>query len=258
MSENNDRMAWIKGGSALCAVTPSTSNRAPRLVMLGPPGVGKGTQAELLCHKLGACHLSTGDIFRAAKTIPKEQRTPSLESALTFMAHGDLVPDTTVLGIVAERLRCLRCGGGFLLDGFPRTIAQATALAQLLKKEGVSLTAVINYDLPIDKVVERLAGRRTCGGCKAVFHVTTRPPAVEGICDHCGAKLLQREDDRPESIRIRMEAYEQSTKPLIDFYRKCGLLISIAATGSPEDICARTLAALKTQASPAKDPLLCR
>jgi adenylate kinase len=240
-TQKRDRVAWIKGGEALCPDPPSKpAGRIWRLVLLGAPGVGKGTQAELLSERLGACQLSTGDVFRAAKCLAEGDRSPSLEAALHYMVRGDLVPDETVLGIVQERVRCLRCCGGFLLDGFPRTVAQAEALEVLLKKENVPLTAVLNYELPIDQVVARLSGRRTCSKCKAVFHVTNMPPRVKDICDHCGAKLLQREDDRPESVRVRMEAYEKSTRPLIDFYQKRGLLVSIKAEGSPEEIYQRT------------------
>ncbi len=236
-----DRAAWLKGGDVFCSnPQPKPAGRIWRLVLLGAPGVGKGTQAELLSERLGACQLSTGDIFRAAKCLSEGDRSPALEAALHYMIRGDLVPDETVLAIVAERTRCLRCCGGFLLDGFPRTVAQAEALADLLEKENVPLTAVFSYELPLDQVVARLSGRRTCSKCKAVFHVTNMPPRVQGICDHCGGELIQREDDRPESVRVRMEAYEKSTRPLTDFYRKCGLLVSIKAEGSPEEIYERT------------------
>jgi adenylate kinase len=214
-------------------------------VLIGAPGVGKGTQAELICSKLGACHLSTGDIFRAAKCQDGCERTPALSAALEYMRRGDLVPDETVLALVTERMSCLRCHGGFLLDGFPRTVAQAEALEKLLKNQDLKLDAVLSYDLPLEKVVARLSGRRTCPGCKAVFHVQARPPRVEGTCDHCGGKLYQREDDHPESIRVRMEAYEKSTAPLAEFYRRRNLLVSISAEGSPEEIFARTLKSLK-------------
>jgi len=215
------------------------------MVLLGAPGVGKGTQAELLCEKLGACHLSTGDIFRAAKALEPSERTPALTAALDYMRRGDLVPDETVLALVTERVGCLRCEGGFLLDGFPRTVAQAQALEQLLAGEKLKLDAVLSYDLPLEQVVARLSGRRTCPNCKAVFHIEARPPKVAGVCDHCSGKLYQREDDRPESIRVRMEAYERMTAPLADFYRQRKLLLSISADGSPEEIFQRTLDALK-------------
>jgi adenylate kinase len=245
MEIKRDRKAWIRGETAQCEPPPKCNSQPHRLVLLGAPGVGKGTQAELLCANLGACQLSTGDIFRAAKALDPAERTPALTAALEYMRRGDLVPDETVLALVAERMGCLRCEGGFLLDGFPRTVAQAEALEKLLAGEQLKLDAVLSYDLPLEQVVSRLSGRRTCPNCKAVFHVEARPPKVAGVCDHCGAKLYQREDDRPESIRVRMEAYERSTAPLADFYRRRNLLLSIPAEGAPEEIFKRTLDALK-------------
>jgi adenylate kinase len=236
-----DRTAWLKGGDARCSVAPRKQEHPRRLVLLGAPGVGKGTQAELLSERLGACHLSTGDIFRALKSVNACERSPTMTQALEYMARGELVPDETVLALVSERSGCLRCRGGFLLDGFPRTLAQAEALEKVLASRKVKLEGVLSYDLPLEKIVARLSGRRTCSVCKAVFHVATRPPKMAGICDHCGAALYQREDDRPESVRVRMAAYEQSTSPLTDFYRRKGLLISIPAEGTPEEIFNRTL-----------------
>jgi adenylate kinase len=215
------------------------------LVLLGAPGVGKGTQAELLSADLGACHLSTGDIFRAAKDLEPSKRTSAMTAALEYMRRGELVPDETVLALLAERSRCLRCPGGFLLDGFPRTVAQAEALEKLLAKHKVKLDAVVNYELPLEQVVSRLSGRRTCPGCKAVFHIDARPPKVKGVCDHCGGSLYQRDDDRPESIRVRMEAYEKSTAPLAEFYRRREMLVPVEAEGTPEEIFERTMTALK-------------
>src|SRR5271157_3640670 len=240
----NDRAAWLQGPSASCAVVPEAAQTIWRLILLGAPGVGKGTQADLLHQKLGACHLSTGDVFRAASRQSGCDLSPAMKAATEYMRRGELVPDTTVWDMVRERSACLRCGGGFILDGFPRTLAQAESLKQLMGDEGLALTAVVNYELPVNAIVARLSGRRTCETCKAVFHATERPPKVAGICDRCGGKLFQREDDRPESVSIRLEAYDRSTAPLIAFYKNLGLLLPVAATGSPEDICARTLAAL--------------
>jgi adenylate kinase len=151
-----------------------------------------------------------------------------------------------VLALVCERIGCLRCTGGFLLDGFPRTVAQAEALDRLLKAEDLPLTAVIDYELPLDQIVERLAGRRVCAGCKGVFHVTGQQSSPE-TCSHCGGKLYQREDDRPEAIRVRMEAYRRSTEPLMAFYRQRGLLLTISAEGTPPEILQRTVAALASR-----------
>jgi adenylate kinase len=164
------------------------------------------------------------------------------------MRRGELVPDSTVWEMVHERSGCLHCQGGFILDGFPRTLMQAESLKQLMDSESLPLDAVINYELPISEIVDRLSGRRTCEQCKAVYHATRQPSKIDAICDHCQGHLLQREDDRPESVTVRMQAYERSTAPLIDFYRNLGLLLPIAASGSPEEICARTVAALAERA----------
>ncbi len=242
-----DRKAWLSGSNVQCSIPPIPPQKPRRLVLLGAPGVGKGTQAELLTAKLGACQLSTGDVFRAAKTLAPAERSPALTAALGCMQRGELVPDETVLAMVAERLKCLSCEGGFLLDGFPRTVAQAEALEKLLASRQIQLDAVLSYELPLDQIVARLSGRRTCANCKAVYHVQTRPPRNEGVCDHCGGKLCQREDDRPESIRVRMEAYERSTAPLADFYRRRNLLVPIMADGTPEAIFERSIAALNAK-----------
>jgi adenylate kinase len=228
-------------------VPPAKLRRVRRLILLGAPGVGKGTQAELLSERLGACHLSTGDVFRAAKCLSDGERSPALVSAFDHMRRGNLVPDETVLSMVHERVRCIRCHGGFLLDGFPRTVPQALALEKMLDVERVPLDAVINYELPIDEIVARLSGRRTCSSCKTVFHTLFRPSKVPEICDHCGNKLVQREDDRPESVRVRMDAYAESTRPLIDFYSQRNLLVSVSAAGTPAEICERSLTFLNRE-----------
>ena len=240
MDSKNDRAAWLQGPSAKCSV-PGDVASPWRLVLLGAPGVGKGTQALLLSQRLGACHLSTGDVFRAAGGRSDCNQSPAMLAALAHMRRGELVPDTTVWEMVRERTGCLHCGGGFILDGFPRTLSQAEALKEHMAKEQITLHAVVNYELPIDEIVSRLSGRRTCKQCKAVFHVTGQPPKTEGVCDHCGGPLFQREDDRPESVKVRMEAYRQSTMPLIEFYSSLGLLMPVPATGSPEEICGRTM-----------------
>jgi adenylate kinase len=243
-----DRVAWLKGADATCPDQPPASPRPWRLVLLGAPGVGKGTQAELLNERLGACHLSTGDIFRAAKCQANGELSPAMSAALQYMKRGELVPDQTVLQIVRERSRCLQCGGGFLLDGFPRTVAQAEALQVTLKELGVTLDAVLSYELSREEVVARISGRRTCAKCKAIYHLEARPPKLPDICDDCGGPLTQREDDRPEAVRVRLEAYEKSTAPLAEFYRQHGLLVPIAVGSVPEVTFERTMTALQTLA----------
>jgi adenylate kinase len=170
-----------------------------------------------------------------------------MREALQYMRRGELVPDSTVWEMVRERKECLHCGGGFILDGFPRTVAQAESLENFLKYEEIMLTAVVSYELPIEQVVARLSGRRTCENCKAVYHIASLPSKVDGRCDRCGGKLFQREDDRPESIKVRLEAYERTTLPLLKFYEKSGLLRRVAASGSPEDICARTISVIDSR-----------
>ena len=245
-AQDLDRAAWFKGASVECSIDSSPPDRPFRLVLLGAPGVGKGTQAELISQRLKPCHLSTGDVFRAAKSLPASERTPAITQALACMQRGELVPDDTVINIVRERSRCMTCPAGFLLDGFPRTVRQAEALDVLLTQLGVKLDAVLSYDMPLEQVIARLSGRRTCAGCKAVFHVTGRPPKVPDVCDNCGGQLVLREDDRPESIRVRMQAYQTSTAPLTDYYQKAGLLVSLSAAGAPEEIYQRTAAALSS------------
>jgi adenylate kinase len=246
-SKNGNRAAWLQGPNGHCEDRPQEMVGPWRLVLLGAPGVGKGTQADLLHQRLGACHLSTGDVFRAAGSQPECNLSPAMREALQYMRRGELVPDSTVWEMVRERKGCLHCGGGFILDGFPRTLAQAESLEKLLKYEEISLTAVVSYELSAEEVVARLSGRRTCEKCKGVYHIASLPPKVDSQCDRCGGKLFQREDDRPESIKVRLEAYERSTKPLLDFYEKSELLRKVAATGSPEEIYQRTIFAINTR-----------
>ena len=240
----SDRMSWLKGAGAECEMVASPPERTYRMVLLGAPGVGKGTQAELLCERLKTCHLSTGDVFRAARSMADGELSPAMEAALSYMKSGALVPDETVIDMVRERISCLKCDYGFLLDGFPRTVQQAEALEEILNSQGLELDAVLNYDLPMDQVIARLSGRRTCRGCKTTFHIVSKPPQVEGVCDKCGGELYQREDDQPESIRVRLQAYNDSTAPLVNFYQGKGVLKTISAEGSPEEIFERTTVAL--------------
>jgi adenylate kinase len=235
-----DRTAWLQGGAAVCLQPPIEVKRAWRLVLLGPPGVGKGTLAGLLFNALGACPLSTGDVFRAAKNHPAPPGS-AMAAAQEQMDRGALVSDETVLGLIRERGRCLHCSGGFMLDGFPRTLAQAQALDGLFAEEKISLDAVINLELPDAKLIARLSGRRVCPRCKAVFHIVSQRPRVTGVCDECKAALVQRPDDHPESVCVRLHAYHSATEPVADHYRRQGLLVSVSADGEPVDILANAL-----------------
>jgi adenylate kinase len=245
----SDRTAWFEGGGfPQCEPKESPREGPYRLILLGPPGVGKGTQAQQLSRALGSCHLSTGDLFRAAQCQLKP--SPALRSALEAMWRGELVLDDLVVSMVRERADCLRCRGGFLLDGFPRTVAQAVALDQLLDDLGVTLDAALSYELPLGEIVERLCGRRTCGGCKAVYHISANPPRAKGVCDRCGGTLIRREDDRPDATRVRMRAYEESTRPLLDYYQRRGKLRTVPARGTPEEILERSLTILGDRSAP--------
>ncbi len=242
MSGHPTRAGWFSAGEVPCDPVPPPRDHPYRLVLLGPPGVGKGTQALLLCETLRTCHLSTGDLFRAAKCDGTV--SPAMKSALKAMKAGQLVSDEVVLAMVRERGECLRCQGGFLLDGFPRTVRQAEALDEMLAELDITLDAVLCFELPLEEIVARLSGRRTCSGCRAVFHVTARPPAIPDICDQCGGRLILRDDDRPEAIRVRMHVYEEETRPLIDFYTRTGKIVRIPAAGAPEEIRDRAISAL--------------
>ncbi|AXA36235.1 MAG: nucleoside monophosphate kinase [Candidatus Hydrogenedentota bacterium] len=241
MSSAGACTAWIQGGTQPCDRTDPPPARPYRLVLLGAPGVGKGTQAELLSERLKACQLSTGEIFRAARAADPATLSPAMLDALGYMKRGELVPDETVIALVRERTACLKCKYGFLLDGFPRTVPQAEALEEILHENGLELDAVLNYELPVEETVARLSGRRTCRVCKTTYHVVTKPPRNENVCDKCGGDLYQREDDRPESIRVRLQAYEESTAPLTKYFQKLGILINIPATGSPQQVFERTM-----------------
>ena len=242
MCDIHSRAAWLYVLDAQNEPTQVSGAIPYRYVLMGAPGVGKGTQAKLLSASLGACHLSTGDVFRAADD--GQSSTYAVALAKAAMKRGDLVADDIVISAMFERSRCLRCRAGFLLDGFPRTLSQAKWLDERLGQLGVILDGVISYELPIERIVSRLSGRRTCVDCKTVYHEESRPPARCNICDDCGGRLVQRDDDRPEIVRARMDAYRRSTELLKQYYDEQGLLITIWATGSPEEIHDRTVQAL--------------
>jgi len=212
-----------------------------RLVLVGPPGAGKGTQAQFIASHLSVPKISTGDIFRANVT----QGTRLGHEAKKFMDAGDLVPDEITIAMVRDRLDEDDARDGFLLDGFPRNEAQAEVLDQMLEEMGTPLSVVLELVVDDDEVVRRLSGRRTCRRCGRVWHATFDPPSRPGICDDCGGELFQRDDDREETIRHRLEVYQQQTSPLIAFYADEGILLGIDATGPVDEITDRALNALR-------------
>lgn len=190
-----------------------------KLILLGPPGAGKGTQSEILNKKLGIPTISTGNILRAAV----KNGTPVGLKAKEYMDAGKLVPDEVIIGVISERLAEADCQNGFILDGVPRTIPQAEAL----EKAGISFDAVVSIEISDEEIVERMAGRRVCTACGAPYHVKNMPPKVEGVCDACGGKLEARADDKPEVVRDRLQVYHKETAPLKDFYAARNLLKTV-------------------------------
>jgi adenylate kinase len=190
------------------------------LLIMGPPGAGKGTQAEVLAKELNITNISTGDMFRAAI----KEGTEMGKKAKEYMDMGELVPDSVVVGIVKDRLSQPDCVRGFLLDGFPRTVVQAEALEDTLKSMGRTLDGVINIFVPREKIVDRLTGRRICRDCGASYHVQYNPPAVAGVCNACGGELYQRSDDNETVVNNRLDIYESKTQPLIDYYARGNLI----------------------------------
>ena len=213
---------------------------AARVVLLGPPGAGTGTQAKLLQERLAVCQISTGDILRQAVA----EQTPLGKEAAQYINRGALVPDEVIVNLVAERLKEKDCANGFILDGFPRTIPQAESLDAILRQNGISLNRVLLVQVPQSVIVERLAGRRICRSCGALAHVAFNPPKRDGVCDRCGGELYQRDDDREETIANRLKVYENQTAPLVNYYRGQGLLREIDGVGGVGEIRARISSAL--------------
>lgn len=197
-----------------------------RLILLGPPGAGKGTQAKRVIEEFDIPHISTGDIFR--KNI--KEKTELGQKVEGLLAEGKLVPDELTIEIVWDRLDQEDCKNGFLLDGFPRTIPQAEALDEGLAKRGLKLDRVLNIDVDKDSLVKRLSGRRVCPNCGASYHIDNNPPKVEGICDVCQTPVIQREDDKEQTVLDRIKVYDSQTKPLVDFYNKQDLVFTVDGT----------------------------
>ena len=201
-----------------------------RIIMLGAPGAGKGTQAKRIAEKYNVPHISTGDIFR--ENI--KNGTELGNKAKAYMEAGDLVPDELVLELIMDRFEKEDCANGYVLDGFPRTIPQAEALDAALDAKGQSIDNVIDVDVPDEHIIKRMAGRRTCAHCGAIFHLEHMPPKIEGKCDQCGGHLMMREDDQPDTVLARLKTYHEQTQPLKDYYGAKGLVHSVDGTQDRE------------------------
>ncbi|MCS7144632.1 MAG: adenylate kinase [Archaeoglobaceae archaeon] len=211
------------------------------LILLGAPGAGKGTQAKIIAEKYKIPQVSTGDMLREAVAKGTELGRKAKE----FMSQGKLVPDEVVIGIVKERLNQKDCEKGFILDGFPRTIAQAEALDRIMREMGRKIDAVININVPEEEIVKRIVNRRICRKCGSIYHLIYDPPKKEGICDKCGGELYQRDDDRESIVRERFKVYQKNTEPLIDYYKNKRILYDVDGTKDIEKVNAEVLGILK-------------
>jgi adenylate kinase len=214
------------------------------MILMGPPGAGKGTQAKLLQQRLRVPHVSSGDLLRDAV----RRRSPMGLQAKRFMDRGELVPDAVVLGAVEERLRQDDCADGFILDGFPRTVAQADALAALLHRSGARIDRVVSLTVPRQDLVKRLSGRRTCRNCGTMYHIIFDPPTNAGICNKCQGDLYQRDDDHEDTIGARLDVYERQTAPLLALYRHQSLLCEIDGVGGQEQVLQRLVGCVEEPA----------
>ncbi|MFB0508269.1 MAG: adenylate kinase [Thermodesulfobacteriota bacterium] len=218
------------------------------VIIMGPPGSGKGTQGKLIADKYHIQPISTGDILR------ETARNGSVLGlkAKAYMVRGELVPDEVVIGIIEERVMQWNCGRGFLLDGFPRTVAQANALERIMEKRGLAIDHVINIEIEMEELIRRLRGRRTCSRCGAMYHLLFTPPKKDGICDICGGSVYQRDDDKEKAIRSRLEVYSRQTGPVIQYYDSQGLVRSINGVGHIDDIFHRIVEAIEDKETYAK------
>lgn len=242
-----DRAKWLFAKSGMCERDDCHPQRPLRMILLGAPGAGKGTQADKILKTFQTCPLSTGDVFRAAKQeCDADALSESMLEALEAMRAGMLVSDETVNKMVEERVACLNCGYGFMLDGYPRTVPQAEALIALLEQLGIDLDVVLNFTIGEDAAIERLGGRRTCRACQKTCHVKFNPPKQEGVCDHCGGELFQRDDDKPASIVTRLEAYRSATAPLEQYFMRHGTLCNINAENDPDTVFRETAKVIRS------------
>ena len=203
-----------------------------KIIMLGAPGAGKGTQAKKIADKYQIPHISTGDIFRANI----KEGTELGKKAKSYMDQGQLVPDELTLELIMDRFQNPDCKNGYVLDGFPRTIPQAEALTEALAKKGETIDYAINVEVPDENIINRMGGRRACLSCGSTYHIVYAPTKVEGICDRCGEKLVLRDDDKPETVKNRLNVYHNQTQPLIEYYTKQGKLAEVDGTQSMEDV----------------------
>ena len=202
------------------------------VILLGAPGAGKGTQGSLISKQFAIPQISTGDILRSEV----KKSTELGRQAKNFMDKGELVPDDIIIEMMENRIRTSDCSNGFILDGFPRTVEQADALRKMLDKNSLDLNCALLIDVPEDVIIERLTGRRVCPNCGEVYHLQYNPPKKDDVCDKCGAKLIQRDDDRKETVKNRLDVYNRSTAPLINYYERLGKLIKINGMGSIDKI----------------------
>ena len=203
-----------------------------KIIMLGAPGAGKGTQAKKIAAKYSIPHISTGDIFRANI----KNNTELGQKAKTYMDKGELVPDELVVDLIMDRFKEPDCANGYVLDGFPRTIPQAEALDKALNAQNESVDYAINVEVPDENIINRMSGRRACVGCGATYLIQFNPTKVEGVCDVCGEKLILRDDDKPETVKNRLSVYHEQTQPLIDYYAKKNILAEVDGTKDMEDV----------------------
>ena len=203
-----------------------------KIIMLGAPGAGKGTQAKKIAAKYSIPHISTGDIFRANI----KNNTELGQKAKTYMDKGELVPDELVVDLIMDRFKEADCANGYVLDGFPRTIPQAEALDKALNAQGEAVDFAINVEVPDENIINRMSGRRACVSCGATYHIQFNPTKVEGVCDACGEKLILRDDDKPETVKNRLSVYHEQTQPLIDYYAKKNVLAEVDGTKDMEDV----------------------